>query len=271
MQRFFATSPSKLLTLQRVVLATVIGAHGAQKLLGWFGGWGFDGTVHWFTQDLGAPWIVAVLVVLGDSLGMLALAAGFLTRLVAAGAAATMLGAIVLVHAQNGFFMNWAGAPHGEGFELHLLALALALPLIVTGGGAWSVDAILARRAKHKEKESMTTKTISREALHARIGAGTITVVEALPAEYYRKAHLPGALHLPHDAVDALAWSVLPDKSAPIAVYCASDTCENSHVAAASLERLGYIDVSVYAGGKKDWTEAGLPVESGPAATRRAS
>ena len=77
---------------------------------------------------------------------MLALAAGFFTRLVAAGAAATMLGAIVLVHAQNGFFMNWASAPHGEGYELHLLALALALPLVVTGGGAWSVDRLVATR-----------------------------------------------------------------------------------------------------------------------------
>lgn len=146
MQRFFATSPSKVLTFQRVVLAAVIGAHGAQKLLGWFGGWGFDGTVGWFTHDLGAPWLAAVLVILSDSLGMLALAAGFMTRLVAAGAAATMLGAIVLVHAQNGFFMNWAGTAHGEGFELHLLALALALPLIVTGGGAWSVDRLVATR-----------------------------------------------------------------------------------------------------------------------------
>jgi putative oxidoreductase len=271
MQRFFATSPSKVVTFQRLVLAAVIGAHGAQKLLGAFGGWGFDGTVHWFTQDLGAPWLVAVLVILSDSLGMLALAAGFLTRFVAAGAALTMLGAIVLVHAQNGFFMNWAGAPHGEGYELHLLALALALPLVVTGGGAWSLDGILARRYRTEKKEKRAMKTITREALEAKIGAGTITAVEALPAEYYRKAHLPGALHLPHDAVDALAPALLADKGAPIAVYCASATCENSRIAAESLERLGYTDVSLYVGGKKDWTEAGLPVESGPVATRRAS
>src|SRR5262249_43203588 len=134
-------------------------------------------------------------------------------------AAATMLGAIVLVHGQNGFFMNWAGAPHGEGYELHLLALGLALPLIVTGGGAWSVDGLIARRLRSKEKATM--KSISRETLFARINEGTITVVEALPLEYYRKAHLPGALHLPHDSVDALAWSVLPNKDAAIAVYCA--------------------------------------------------
>jgi putative oxidoreductase len=146
MNRFFATPPSTVLFFQRAVLAAVIGAHGAQKLLGWFGGWGFEGTLRWFTHDLGAPWIVALLVILSDSLGMLALAAGFMTRFVAAGAAATMLGAIVLVHAQNGFWMNWAGAPHGEGYELHILALALALPLIVTGGGAWSVDGLIARQ-----------------------------------------------------------------------------------------------------------------------------
>lgn len=148
MKRFFDTNDSRLVTFQRLVLATVIGAHGAQKLLGWFGGYGFDGTIHWFTHDMGTPAFMALLVILSDSLGMVALAAGFATRFVAAGAAATMAGAIFLLHAQNGFFMNWAGTNAGEGFELHILALGLAIPLIATGGGAFSLDGVIARRLR---------------------------------------------------------------------------------------------------------------------------
>jgi putative oxidoreductase len=148
MKRFFDTTDSRILAFQRLVLATVIGAHGAQKLLGWFGGYGFDGTMHWFTHDMGSPAIVALLVILSDSIGMVALAAGFATRFVAAGAAATMAGAIILLHAQNGFFMNWGGTLAGEGFELHILALGLALPLVVAGAGAWSVDGLISRRLR---------------------------------------------------------------------------------------------------------------------------
>lgn len=88
-----------------------------------------------------------------------------------------------------------------------------------------------------------------------------VTLVEALPEKYYRDGHLPGAKHLPHDQVRELAPGVLPDKSAEIVVYCASPTCQNSHIAAKVLERLGYTHVAVYAGGKQDWQEAGLALE----------
>jgi rhodanese-related sulfurtransferase len=110
-------------------------------------------------------------------------------------------------------------------------------------------------------------RTIDRETLKSLIDTGAVTVVEALPIEYYRKAHLPGARHLPHDHVDALAAEVLPDRGARIVAYCASAECKNSGIAAEALERLGYRDVSVYVGGKQDWLEAGYPVES----TRRAA
>jgi putative oxidoreductase len=146
MKRIFATDPSLVPLAQRLVLALVIGAHGAQKLLGWFGGWGLGGTLRWFTQDMGVPAGLALLIVLGESLGMIALAAGFLTRFMGAVATASMVGAIALVHGPNGFFMNWAGTAPGEGYELHLLALALSIPLIFTGGGAWSLDRAIARR-----------------------------------------------------------------------------------------------------------------------------
>lgn len=94
-----------------------------------------------------------------------------------------------------------------------------------------------------------------------------VTLLEALPEKYYRDGHLPGAKHLPHDQVRQLAPGLLPDKSAAIVVYCASATCRNSHIAAQVLAQMGYTNVAVYAGGKQDWQEAGLPLERGEAVT----
>lgn len=143
-QRFFATDQSNARLFQRLLLGTVVLAHGAQKLLGWFGGWGWDGTIAWFGDALHVPAPLAVLVILSDSFGSLLLLAGAFTRFAAFGTTATMLGAILMFHAPNGFFMNWSGAQAGEGFEFHLLALALSLPLMIKGGGAWSLDSLLA-------------------------------------------------------------------------------------------------------------------------------
>src|SRR5262245_4631899 len=110
-------------------------------------------------------------------------------------------------------------------------------------------------------------KSIDRSALAARLAAGQPPVlVEALPDKYWRDWHLPGARHLPHDQIEALAPRVLPDKSAEIVVYCASATCQNSHLAARGLEALGYTNVAVYAGGKEDWRGAGLAIERGTTA-----
>ena len=105
-------------------------------------------------------------------------------------------------------------------------------------------------------------KQIDRDTLHRKL-AGTVppVLVEALPEKYYRDWHLPGARHLPHDAVDALAPKVLPDRSAEIVVYCASRGCQNSHIAAHRLAQLGYENVAVYPGGKQEWSESGLPIE----------
>ncbi|HKW36318.1 MAG TPA: rhodanese-like domain-containing protein [Burkholderiales bacterium] len=106
------------------------------------------------------------------------------------------------------------------------------------------------------------TQQIDRDTLARKLaGASRPVLVEALPEQYFRDWHLPGARHLPHDEVARLAPSVLPDKAAEIVVYCASKSCQNSHVAAAKLEQLGYRNVAVYAGGKQDWSEAGLPVD----------
>jgi rhodanese-related sulfurtransferase len=102
---------------------------------------------------------------------------------------------------------------------------------------------------------------ITRDVLYARIvGPDPITVVEALGAAYYDDAHLPGAVNLPPGQVDRLAPALLPDRDAHVVVYC-SGTCSSAEVVARRLEALGYSDVAVYAGGKEDWVEHGLPLE----------
>jgi rhodanese-related sulfurtransferase len=115
------------------------------------------------------------------------------------------------------------------------------------------------------------SRTISRQDLLSKIESkAPFMLVETLPERYYLEGHLPGALHLPHDRVRDLAAGVLPDKSVPIITYCASATCQNSHIAAATLQAMGYGDVSVYAGGKQDWQEAGLALARDGAGARAA-
>lgn len=111
------------------------------------------------------------------------------------------------------------------------------------------------------------TRQLTRAQLQARLSANPqVVLLEALPEKYYLDWHLPGAKHMPHDQAAALAPALVPDKESEIVVYCASDTCQNSHLAAARLVAIGYANVAVYAGGKRDWSEAGLPVETGAAA-----
>lgn len=112
---------------------------------------------------------------------------------------------------------------------------------------------------------------ITRQQLAEKIRSGSSIVVEALPEKYFVDSHLPGARRLPHDQVELLAPAMLPDRNADIVVYCASAQCRNSHIAAQVLTRLGYSKVAVYAEGKRDWIEAGLPVERGPSQLPRAA
>jgi putative oxidoreductase len=129
----------------RVVLGGVFFPHGAQKALGWFGGHGMDATVGFFTGTFGIPAPLAYLVIAAEFLGAIALVVGLLTRVAAFGLLAVMAGAIYLVHWQNGFFMNWMGNQQGEGIEFHLLVMAMALALMVRGGGRASMDRLLSR------------------------------------------------------------------------------------------------------------------------------
>lgn len=130
--------------LLRLTLAVVMFPHGAQKVLGWFGGAGFTQTLQSFTQRQGIPVVFAILAMAAEFLGPLGLAIGLLTRVAAFGIACEMGVAIALVHAPNGFFMNWSGTQRGEGFEYHLLVLGMALALMIRGAGAWSLDGVLA-------------------------------------------------------------------------------------------------------------------------------
>ena len=142
MKRFFDTNDSFGPLAGRLFLAGVMFPHGAQKLLGWFGGGGFSATMQGMT-GMGLPAVIVFLVIVAEFFGSLGLITGFLTRVSALGITAVMLGAIASVHASNGFFMNWSGKQAGEGFEYHLLALGIALALLIRGGGLFSVDRAL--------------------------------------------------------------------------------------------------------------------------------
>lgn len=132
----------------RLALGVVFFAHGAQKLLGWFGGYGFTGTMGFFTGVLHIPEIFAILAVAAEFFGGLGLLFGFLTRIAAVGILSNMIVAITLVHGQFGFFMNWTGTQKGEGYEYHLVILAVTVLLIIRGAGALSLDRLLSSPAK---------------------------------------------------------------------------------------------------------------------------
>lgn len=136
-----------LLTV-RIFLGTVVAAHGAQKLMGWFDGYGFEGTMGFFTQTIGLPYLFAKLIILAESLRMVALAAGLFSRVISGSLIAIMLGAIFTTHGQFGFFMNWSGSQGGEGFEFHLLVIALSAVILLNGAGAYSIDYVITKRFK---------------------------------------------------------------------------------------------------------------------------
>ena len=145
-RRLISTHHDYGLLVIRLALAAVLLAHGLQKAFGLFGGYGFAATVGFFTNTLGVPAPLAVLVILAETAGAVDLAAGLLGRVAALGGAAVMAGAVAMVHYRFGFFMNWSGTQGGEGFDLHLLAFAIALAVMICGSGALSLDRLLQRR-----------------------------------------------------------------------------------------------------------------------------
>ena len=145
-QRLIGTDNNWCYFIARVVLGVVFFAHGAQKMLGWFGGAGPSATVHMFTAYMGIPFLIAWLVIAIEFFGSLGLIFGLLSRIAALGIIADMIGAIAMVHHKFGFFMNWMGNQKGEGYEYHLLAIALALVILIGGSGAASLDRLLSRK-----------------------------------------------------------------------------------------------------------------------------
>jgi len=133
------------LTLLRLVLGVVFFAHGAQKALGWFGGYGFSGTMRFFTQQMHIPAALAFLAIAAEFLGSIGLLLGLLGRVAAFGITCNMVVAICMVHRHIGFFANWSGQQKGEGYEYHLLAIAIALSIMIKGSGAFSADRALSK------------------------------------------------------------------------------------------------------------------------------
>ena len=138
--KLFSTSNDFVLTIVRLVLGVTFFMHGAQKMLGWFGGYGFHATMGVFTQHMGISAPLAILAICAEFFGGLGLLVGLLSRIAALGIIVNMLVAIATVHHVNGFFMNWTGQQKGEGFEYHLLVLAITAALMIRGAGAFSAD-----------------------------------------------------------------------------------------------------------------------------------
>jgi putative oxidoreductase len=144
--KLLATDNDIATTILRLVVGVVFFAHGAQKMLGWFGGYGYKGTMGFFTGTLHIPALFAFLAIAAEFFGGLGLIVGLLTRVAAFGIFANMVVAVLMLHRQFGFFMNWSGTQKGEGYEYHLLALAATAFLMIHGAGAASVDRLLASR-----------------------------------------------------------------------------------------------------------------------------
>jgi putative oxidoreductase len=144
-RKLIITADDYAVTILRVSLGVVFFAHGAQKVFGWFGGYGFSGTMGFFTHQLGIPAPIALLPICAEFLGGLGLLVGLLGRVAAFGIACDMLVAVVMIHWQFGFFANWSGQQKGEGIEYHILAISIALAIMIKGSGALSLDAALGK------------------------------------------------------------------------------------------------------------------------------
>lgn len=142
-RRLYATDDSLTTAILRLTLGAVFFVHGAQKMLGWFGGFGFHGTMGFFTEIMHFPAPLALFAIAAEFFGGIGLMFGLLTRIAALGIGVNMVVAILTVHRAFGFFMNWTGTQKGEGFEFHLLVLAIVGYLMIRGAGAFSVDRLL--------------------------------------------------------------------------------------------------------------------------------
>ncbi len=139
-KKLVQTNDDFVMLFLRVMLGIVYVPHGLQKIST------FSWTMHMFTVNLHVPGVFAFLAIMAEFLGSWGLITGLLTRVAAFGIAVDMAVAVYLLHWQNGFFMNWFGNQKGEGFEFHILAIAIAIALMIRGGGLWSVDRAISRK-----------------------------------------------------------------------------------------------------------------------------
>jgi putative oxidoreductase len=154
------TTDDLVLTVLRLTLGVIFFVHGAQKLFGWFGGFGYKQTMAVFTGQMGIPAPLALLAIVAEFFGGLGLIAGFLGRVAAVGVLAAMVVAMVMVHWRHGFFMNWYGNQEGEGVEYHLLAIALALAIAIGGSGAFSLDRVLSKSGRQTASRQISKRPL---------------------------------------------------------------------------------------------------------------
>ena len=138
--KIFKTNNDWTGLVTRLTIGLILFPHGAQKMLGIFGGYGFSGTMGFFTNTMHLPWLIGFLVIIIEFIGSLSLIAGFASRLWSVLVIIEMVGAVITTHVNNGFFMNWTGTQKGEGYEFHLLIIGLALAILINGSGKFSAD-----------------------------------------------------------------------------------------------------------------------------------
>jgi putative oxidoreductase len=144
--RIFNTNNDLTGLITRLTLGLILFPHGAQKMLGLFGGYGFSGTMGFFTGTLHLPWIIGCLVIIIEFFGALSLIVGFASRIWSASTIILFLGIIFTSHLDNGFFMNWFGNQKGEGYEYHLLIIGLSLATLINGSGKYSADYLITKQ-----------------------------------------------------------------------------------------------------------------------------
>jgi putative oxidoreductase len=157
MKALFKSNDEIAPVVLRLVLAGVMFPHGAQKVLGWFGGYGLSGTMNFFTQTMHIPAPFAALAIVAEFLGPIALVFGLLSRVAAFGIGTTITVAALTVGLPNGFFMNWFGNQKGEGIEYNILMAGIALAIVIQGGGKWAVDSLIYRKLAGKRAAQAST------------------------------------------------------------------------------------------------------------------
>lgn len=152
-KKFLRSSNDVTLALMRLILGVIFLGHGGQKAMGWFGGYGWNGTMHMFTGMMHFPAFFAACAILAEFVGGILLIIGFLSRLAALGIAINMMVAILKVHLHNGLL---GAGPQHPGFDFPLACLALAILIIMKGGGALSVDRLFAGGTSEPKAATIT-------------------------------------------------------------------------------------------------------------------